>query len=966
MFSKLKNSIVGKIMMGYAAIILLAFITTLVSMYTAWQNRNIDKRVSEAYYPMVLSLKETEMLVSESYKLINNWIYQPNVQEKEKLKQVHEKQAAIQKENLLKITQRFENTNDANEAHTIISSLDELLTEQVPVMEKLSTDEAYADDVKVDEALTSLDKKITPAYKKLVDQINKVSARQSQLLEAAKQQKENSAAMLSYLYISNIILFLVIGIYAFFFSRNSITKPIAGLSDLITTLSKGKFVSVTLKKGRDEIGRMAEAIENMLTGLKAKVEFAENIGKGNYESMFELLSEDDTMGDALIQMRSNLKQAAEDDRKRNWATEGLAKFADILRSRNDNLGELSDNIISNLVKYMNANQGALFLINDDNQGDTFIELVACYAYNRKKYLNKRIELGEGMTGQCILEKDTIYMSDVPGDYLHITSGLGDALPRNLLIVPLKLDENIFGVVEIASFHVIEPYQVEFVEKLGESIASTISSVKVNSRTKKLLEETQVQAEQMRAQEEEMRQNMEELSATQEEMQRVLQGVQSKEAYLNEVLNSSNDSICTIDKDFKVISYNKAFEAQIAASGFQVEKGFDMLSLLSGKEREKLKATYLRALAGEHFETTDSYNMNGADMHIVSSYSPLRNERGEIHAIVSFSKDVTEMTEARNKAERLAAEAQQAAEEMKAQEEELRQNMEELSATQEEVQRILNETQNKERYLNELINVSTDAIFTIDKNFKVQNFNEYFAMRLQKLGIKVAAGFNILDLFQGEEKQLHKANYEKALAGQTFEHTNVSVINGTEMHLTSSYAPMRNANGEITGMACYTKDVSTLVLAKKDLENVKHEMEQRESVFTLTTILSEADQYGNITFVNDKLCEVSKYDRKELIGQPHSIFRHEDMPKELFKSFWKTIKNGEVFKGIIKNKAKDGSHYWVDATIMPIKNQAGEVVKYIGARYHITDDNMARALYNLQAKKLKLPMLKEELSLAQQN
>ncbi|HMR55696.1 MAG TPA: PAS domain-containing protein, partial [Cyclobacteriaceae bacterium] len=245
-------------------------------------------------------------------------------------------------------------------------------------------------------------------------------------------------------------------------------------------------------------------------------------------------------------------------------------------------------------------------------------------------------------------------------------------------------------------------------------------------------------------------------------------------------------------------------------------------------------------------------------------------------------------------------------------------------------------------------------------------NEYFAMRLKKLGITVSAGFNLLDIFQGEEKLQNKANYEKAFAGQTFEHTTVSTINQTEMHLTSSYAPMRNANGEITAIACYTKDVTALTLDQKEAESIKQELEQRESVFTITTILSESDQDGNIIFVNNKLCEVSGYSRQELIGKPHNIFRHEEMPKEFFTTFWQTIKKGEIFKGLIKNKAKDGTHYWVDATVMPVKNQAGEIKKYIAACYHITDDTMARALYNLQAKKLKLPLMKDTLTLAQQN
>lgn len=682
MFNKFKNSIVGKIMLGYAAIILLAFITTLVSMYSAWQNRKIDQLVSEAYYPMVLTLKETELMASESYKLTNNWIYQPSFSEKEKLKNLHGKEVAVQKEKLAAITNKFDQSV-AEEGRAITEAFDALLANEKLVMGTLYHDSTYSNDIAVDEAITAMDSKITPAFKGFNELIAQATIHLNQLLDQAKADKESSSRMLSYLYISNMVLFLAIGIYAAYFSTTYITKPIAGLSDLITTLSKGKFVSVTLKKGRDEIGRMAEAIESMLIGLKGKVEFAESIGKGNYESNFEQLSEDDTMGEALIRMRDNLKQAADEDRKRNWATEGHARFAEILRSRNDDMSQLSDSIISNLVKYMNASQGALFLVNDDDQRDTYIELVACYAYNRKKFLNKRIELGEGITGQCILERDTIYMSDVPADYIKITSGLGEALPKNLLIVPLKLNESIFGVLEIASFQMIEAYQIEFVQKLGESIASTISSVKVNGRTKKLLEETQVQAEQMRAQEEEMRQNMEELSATQEEMHRAQR--RSEEAL------------------------------------------------------EEMKAKEAQAMS------------------------------------------------------------------------------------------------------------------------------------------------------------------------------------------------------------------------------IKADLEVREQIFGLTTILSEADTYGNITYANNKLCEISKYKREELLGKPHNIFRSDDMPAELFKKFWQTIKKGEVFRGIIKNTAKDGSAYWVDATIMPVKNERGEIVKYIGARYHIEDEALAVALYNRQAEQMKLPVLECELA-----
>jgi hypothetical protein len=123
------------------------------------------------------------------------------------------------------------------------------------------------------------------------------------------------------------------------------------------------------------------------------------------------------------------------------------------------------------------------------------------------------------------------MKKLPENYLKITSGLGEAEAGCLLVVPLKVNEEVEGMIEIAAFIPFEPYQIEFIEKVCESVASTLISVKINEKTKQLLENAQISGEMLRAQEEEMRQNMEELQATQEALHR-------KEIELGELLRQA--------------------------------------------------------------------------------------------------------------------------------------------------------------------------------------------------------------------------------------------------------------------------------------------------------------------------------------------------------------------------------------------------------------------------------------------
>jgi PAS domain S-box-containing protein len=120
-----------------------------------------------------------------------------------------------------------------------------------------------------------------------------------------------------------------------------------------------------------------------------------------------------------------------------------------------------------------------------------------------------------------------------------------------------------------------------------------------------------------------------------------------------------------------------------------------------------------------------------------------------------------------------------------------------------------------------------------------------------------------------------------------------------------------------------------------------------------TLFSETDLHGTILFANDAFCEVSKYYRDGLIGKPHNIIRHPEMPSELFKLLWSTIRKGDTFKGVIKNRTSDNSHYWVDTIIMPTRNQDGEIEKYIGVRHLIPDDKIAQELFDQQMKSLKM-------------
>jgi methyl-accepting chemotaxis protein len=332
------------------------------------------------------------------------------------------------------------------------------------------------------------------------------------------------------MYIS--ILLSLIGVlilsYLIFLIARNLGRTLSQITKVLNKLSRGDIHEsnkLTIHTG-DEIENMAESVKYLLDGLNQTSEFANQIGKGNLNADFKPLSEADTLGNSLLEMRNSLKTADEElgkrkieDEKNNWTTNGLAKFSEILRTNAQNIDDLTYNILRNLINYIEVNQGTIFVVDDSAEDDIIFEIKAAVAYDRRKFMKKKVAIGEELVGRCAYERKTIYMTDIPNNYIQITSGLGTANPSALLLVPLVLNDEIFGIIELASFKPLEEYKIAFVEKLAESIASTIATVKVNERTTNLLNQSKHQAEELAAQEEEMRQNLEELQATQEEAAR---------------------------------------------------------------------------------------------------------------------------------------------------------------------------------------------------------------------------------------------------------------------------------------------------------------------------------------------------------------------------------------------------------------------------------------------------------------
>jgi len=320
------------------------------------------------------------------------------------------------------------------------------------------------------------------------------------------------------------IILLVAGIPSLFLIYYRLRRQQSHQKQLLVNLEKNnrKFV---FDPGTPIVEDTNEILNASIQNIKNASEFIQKITNSDFKVSWPGMNADnkelnnDNLSMTLMNMRDQMKRIQEEDRRRSWSNEGLTKLNEIIRQHQDDPKQLADQATRFLVRYMEAQQGGVFVLQENEEENQFLELSACYAFDKKKFVEKRVDIGEGLIGQAFMEGHTVFLKQVPNGYTHITSGLGEATPSCVMIVPMKYNEKTEGVFEIAGFAVWDEHQQGFVEKATEYMAASLSTVRSTQKMKIVLEQMQSQTQQLHAQEEEMRQNMEELAATNEEMKR---------------------------------------------------------------------------------------------------------------------------------------------------------------------------------------------------------------------------------------------------------------------------------------------------------------------------------------------------------------------------------------------------------------------------------------------------------------
>lgn len=429
----------------------------------------------------------------------------------------------------------------------------------------------------------------------------------------------------------------------------SLTRPLHSMRNTLGMVADGILPENIETRSKDEFGQMTKKVNDLVHALKNNAQFAQRIGEGKYDTEFKPASENDLLGMSLINMRHNLVENERRDKERNWIVRGVAEISEILRMH-DSLDTMGEDVIKFILGKIGAIQGAFYVVNDETGRHKIIEMRASYAYGRKKYLKAKFKFAEGLVGEAAIEKNTILRTEIPDEYITITSGiLGEQRPTCILVVPLITNEEVFGVLEFAGFKKFDPSQVKFVEELSLILARTIFNIKVNERTRNLLQESQEMSAELKEKQEVLRQNAEEMQATQEELTRTNQRLEEQIEEVNrtqkrmQLLLENASEVITIYEDDETIRYISPSVETILGYGQKELIGMSDFEKVHADYRDIFKGLFqkMREMPDEKVTVQFEYRTKEGNYIWIEATGTNCMSNPAIHGYILNSRDITE-------------------------------------------------------------------------------------------------------------------------------------------------------------------------------------------------------------------------------------------------------------------------------------------------------------------------------------
>ncbi len=673
-------------------------------------------------------------------------------------------------------------------------------------------------------------------------------------------------------------------IMAFLLAR-SYKKKLSYLLSITESINNGELPE---EKEDQHIAGLTTPLRSLHYKMEETVDFVKNLGDENYT--FKYIDAESKVGSTLVNLSKQQNEYAQEERKRSWKNEGLAKFSEILRMDDQDTKAMSYSILSNLIQYTEVNQGGFFIA-DEEDGKRYMEMTACYAYDRKKFIDVRIGEGQGLLGQVMLEKETIYLTDIPSDYVHITSGLGEATPKNVIIIPLISNDQFYGAIELASFDILESYKVDFLNELAENIAAAVASIKINENTRKLLQESQLMSQELQSREEEMKQNMEELQATQEEMTR-------NQAELNGLFSAIDLSqgLAEFDEHGLLLSANDKLLQTLEYSTDD----------LKGKQTELLPERgsddWIQLKQGKNVRNEFRINTkSGREVWLNGDYSAVLNSQGDFKKILMLSTDVTARKAKEVEFERLSL--------------------------------VANNTDNS-------------VIITNADGF-IEYVNDGF-VRLTGYSHEEMMDRRPGDVLQGPDtdpETIQRISEQLKNKESLYEEILNYDKEGNSYWISLAISPVFNAAGELDKFISIQANIT-------ETKEIALDYHYKLEAIGRSNAVIEFDMKGNILEANKNFLSIFGYSAEEVVGKHHKIFvTPEEAETKEYKEFWEKLSSKEFVSDEFKRIDKEGNEIWLKGVYNPIYNLQGEATKVVKFATDITRERKLQMETEQQQKEI---------------